>query len=92
MTARHLVTDGDLSLLCDIYTNDLVYACGKVIVSLLVGEHLNVNYDTRLTVRQTEGGISYLSCLLTEDSTEKSFLSGKLCFTLGCNLTDKDVT
>ena len=50
VTTCHLVTGLNLSLLCDINTNNLVYARIKLIV-VCSCEYLNINYDTIFTVR-----------------------------------------
>ena len=42
-------------------------------------------------MRNTKGSITNLSCLLTEDRTEKSFLGRKLRLALGSNFTYKDI-
>ena len=86
MTSRHLISDGYLSLLRDIYLNYLVYS-GRKLIAVIAAEDSNVNYDTRFTVRQSERGITNLSCLFSEDSAEQSFLGGKLGLSLGSNLT-----
>ena len=91
MTSRHLVSDRYLSLLRDINSYYLIYTCGKL-VAVLVREYAYVNNDTRLTVRKSERGVSYLSCLLTEDRAKKSFLRGKLCLSLRSDLTDKNIS
>ena len=36
--------------------------------------------------------LTNLSCLLTKDGTKKSLLCCKLCLTLWCNLSYKDIT
>ena len=43
-------------------------------------------------MRYLKGSITYLSCLLTEDSTQETLLSSKLSLSLRSNLTDKDIT
>ena len=91
VTTRHFITDGKLSLLCDVAANDLVYA-GSKLVAVLSGEHLNVNDYAVFAVGNAQGGITNLSCLFTEDCTKQSFLCGKLGFALRGNLTDKDVS
>ena len=39
-----------------------------------------------------QGCISDFTCFLTKDSTEQSFFCCQFCFTLWCNLTDKDIS
>ena len=91
MTAGHLISDLNLSLLSDIATYNLIYSRRKLI-RIISGKYLNIYDNTVLTVRNAERCIPYLTCLFTEDSTEKSFLCRKLCFTLRSNLTYKDVS
>ena len=86
VAARHLVTDGDLSLLSNVNVNYLVYA-GSKIVGIRAVVDLNVYYDTVFSVTHFEGGILNLACLFTEYCAKKSLLGSKLGLTLGSNLT-----
>ena len=90
MTSCHLVSDGDLSLLSYIASYYLVNS-GRKLVAVISCEYLNIYNGTCLAVRNLEGVVSYLSCLLTEDSSEKSFLCGQLGLALRCYLTNKDI-
>ena len=90
MTARHLISYGDLSLLSDVDVNYLAYA-GSEVVRVVSVINLDINYYTVSAVRHSEGGVLNLARLLAEDRTEKSFLRSKLGLTLGCYLTYKDI-
>ena len=90
VTSCHLISYGDLTLLCNINSYYLVNACGEIVI-VLTGEYLYVNNDTGLTVGQTKRSISYFSCLLTENSSEQSFLCGKLGLSLRSDLTYKNI-
>ena len=90
VTARHLVTNRDFTLLCNINTNQLVYA-GAYIIAVFSCEYLYVYNDTCFAVRYTQGGISNLSCLFAEDGTQQSFLCCQLCFALRCYLTNQNI-
>ena len=88
MTAGHLVTNGNLSLLCNINTYKLIYAWADI-VAVFSCVNLNVNNYACCAVRNTKRCISNFSCFFTENSTKKSFFCCKLCFTLWCNLAYK---
>ena len=90
VTTCHLIADLNLSLLRNVDTNGLLNSRRKLI-AVFSGKYLSVYDDTVLTVRNTEGGISYFSCLLTKDCTEKSFFCGKLGLTLRGNLTNQNI-
>ena len=91
MTSGHLVTYGDLSLLRDVDPYRLVHARRKFI-SVLSCEHFGVHYDTIFTVGYFQGGIPYLTCLLTEDGAQQALLCRKFCLSLRSHLSDKDIT
>ena len=88
MTAGHLVSNGDLSLLSDINTHELVYS-GSDVVAVFSCEYFYVNDYTRLAMGNSEGRIPYFPCLLAENRSEKSFLGCKLGLSLRSNLSDK---
>ena len=90
MTACHLVTDRDLSLLCDVDADDLVDS-GRQLVACFTREDLDIDNDTGDTVRQTQGGIADFSCLFAEDRTQEAFFCSQFGFTLRCDLTDQDI-
>ena len=91
MTTSHFITNRNLSLLCDIASDNLIYTWLKLIFTIFSCEYLNIDNDTVFTMRNSKGSISDLTSLLTEDCSEKSFFCCKLCFTLWCNLTDKNI-
>ena len=91
VTTSHLIADRDFSLLCDVDADCLVYSRRKF-VAVFTGKYFGVHDDTILTVRYLKGSITYLSCLLTEDSTKETLLSSKLSLSLRSNLTNKDIT
>ena len=91
MTAGHLIADTDLSLLCNIDTNGLGYARCQL-VTVFSCKYLCVYDDTICAVRNLEGGITNLTCLLTEDCPKQSLLRGQLGLTLRRYLTDEDIT
>ena len=68
MTTSHLIADGNLSFLCNVDTNGLIYTRSQL-VAVLSCKYLRINDDTVCTVRYFQGGITNLSCLLTEDRT-----------------------
>ncbi len=91
MTTSHLITNRDLSLLCDIDTNCLTYSWRKLI-TVLGCEYLSIYNDTVLTVRNLQGSITYFSSLLTKDCTEQSLFCCKLSLSLWSNLTYQNIT
>ena len=90
VTTRHLVTYGDLTLLSDVNSDNVVNSGGEL-VAIVLGEYLNVDNDTGFTVGNSEGCVTNFAALFAEDRTEKSFFCCKLCFTLRCNLTYENV-
>ena len=66
MTASHLIADGNLSLLCDVDADGLIYTRSQL-VAVLSCKYLGIDDDTVCTMRYFQGGITDLSCLLTED-------------------------
>mgnify|MGYP000703683748 CR=1 FL=1 len=90
VTSRHLISDGDLTFLCDIAANDHVDTRRKLI-RIFSGEHLDIHDDAVFAVRNAQGGIADLSCLFTEDGAQQSFLCIQLGFTFRGNLTDQNV-
>ena len=90
MTSCHLISDRDLTLLRKIDSYYFIYSCGKL-VALLVREDLNVYDDSCLTVRNSQGGISYLSCLFTEDRAKEALLAGKLGLSLRRDLSYENI-
>ena len=90
VAAGHLVAHGDLALLSDVDTDDLVYA-GAHLIAVFAGEHLYIDDDTALAVRHLERGISHLAGLLAEDGAEQSLLRGQIGLALGSDLADKDI-
>ena len=91
MTTSHLITNANLSLLCNIYTNRFVNSWWEFI-SVLSCKCLNSNDDTISTMRYLKWSISYFSCFLTKDSSKKSLFSSKLCLSLRSNLSNKNIS
>ena len=90
MTARHLIADGDLTLLCDIASYQLVNSWRKLI-AVLTGEYLDIDNNARFAVGDLQGVVSYFLGLFTENSSQKSFFSGKLGLSLRSYLSDEDI-
>ena len=89
MAARHFVAYADFALERKVNANNLVYARLQLVAAVGAGKYLYVNYGTLFAVGHAQRGISYLSCLFAEDSSEQSFLGSQLGFTLGGYLADK---
>ena len=90
MTSSHLITNGNLSLLCDIDTYRLINSW-RQLITIFSCEYLGVYNDTILTVWYLKGSITNLTCFLTEDCTKKSLLCCKLSLSLRSNLTNKNI-
>ena len=90
VTTCHLVTDGDLSLLCDVAADNHVDT-GRKLVAVGSCEDLYIDDYTALTVGNSERCVSDFPCLFTEDGSKKSLFGCQLCLTLGCDLTDENV-
>ena len=91
VTSRHLVADGDFSLLCDVYADEFIDA-GCEFVFILSRKDLDVYYDTAFSVGNAQGRVTHFSCLLTEDCAEQSFFGRELRLALRSNFTDEDIT
>src|SRR5699024_7954240 len=90
VTSGHLISDGDLSLLCNVNSYRLVHT-RRQLVAVLPCEYFGINYDTVLAVRHLQGRIPYLARLLAEDRTEQSLLSGELCLSLRSHFSDQNI-
>ena len=90
MTACHLITDRNLSLLRDIDTNRLVDS-RRQFIAVLLREHLRSHNDSILTVRDLQRCVSHLSCLLAEDCTQKALFRCQLRLALRRYLADQDI-
>jgi len=88
MPPRHLVTDGNLTLLRHIATHKHVHTGGKLI-AIFAGEDFNVNNNARLTMRNFKGVIANFSSLFTEYSSKQSLLGGEFRFPFRSYLADK---
>ena len=71
VTACHLISYGDLTLLSDVDTYGLIYT-RRQLVAVLSGKYLGVYDDTILAVGYLQGGITHLAGLLTEDGAQQS--------------------
>ena len=91
MAARHLVAYGNLPLLRNIDTDSLVHA-GRKFVAVLSGKHFRIHHNTILSMGHLQGGITDLSCLLSEDGTQQPLFRGQLGLPLGCHLTYQYIT
>ena len=91
MTAGHLITHGNLTLLGDVDTDHLIYARVQLIV-VLTAVNLYIHDAACLTVRHTEGGITHLTGLLAEDGTQEALLGRQLGLALRGNLAHQDIT
>ncbi len=90
MTACHLVSYGDLSLLGNVNADCLVHTRSQL-VAVFPGEYTGVHHDTVLAVGNLQGGVSHLTGLLTEDCPQKPFLRGQLRLSLRCYLSYQDI-
>ena len=68
MTACHLVTDGNLTFVSNIYANGLVHA-GRKLIAVFTVEGFYLDYDAFFSVRNTKRSVTDLSGLFTEDSS-----------------------
>ena len=91
MTACHLIADCNLSLLCNVDTNCLIYS-RRQLIAVLAGKYLCIYNDTIFTVRYLQGSITHLTCFLTKDCSQQTLLCRQLSLTLRCNLADQDIT
>ena len=88
MATRHLIADGELSLLGDIAADNFVYA-GRQLVAVLLGEYFDIDNDAVFAVGPFQGSISDFLGFLAEYRAEQSLLGGQLGLALGRYLADK---
>ena len=60
-------------------------------MAVLSGEHLHVYHDAVFAVRHSQGGISHLSGLFTEDGAQQPLLRGQLRLALRGDLAYQDI-
>ena len=90
VTARHLVTDGNLTLLGDVDANHLLYGRGQLIGMRTV-ENLHIDHNAPFAVRHAQGGIAHLARFFAEDGAHQALFARQLGFTLGRDLADQNV-
>ncbi|GFI65631.1 hypothetical protein IMSAG185_01234 [Lachnospiraceae bacterium] len=90
VTACHLVSHGDLPLLCNIDANCHIYPGGQLI-AVFPCKHLGIHHNTILAVRNLQRGISDLSGLLSEYGTQQPLLRSELRLSLGRHLTHQNI-
>ncbi len=86
MTACHFIADRDLTFLCNVYAHDFVYS-GRELVSVFTRESLDIDNDSRFSVRQSERVVAHFTGLVSEYCAEQSFFGGKFGLSLRRNLT-----
>ena len=91
MTAGHLITHRNLSLLCNIDADCLIDT-GRQLIAVLSCKYFCVYNDTVLTVRNLQGSITHFTGFFTENSAEQSLLCSQLCLSLGSYFTNQDIT
>ena len=91
MTTRHLISDLNLTFLCDINAYRLVYSRRKFI-TIFSCEYFCIYNDTKFTMWYFQRSITYFSCFLTKDCTKKSFFCRQFCLSLRRYFTNKDIT
>ena len=90
VAAGHLVALRDLSLLGDVDADQLVDARGQLVIAL-AAEHLDVDDDAALAVRNAQRRVADLARLLTEDGAQQALFRGQLRLALRGDLADQDV-
>ena len=90
VTACHLVADRDLTLLCDVAANQLVYA-RREFVAVFAGEDLDIHDNTSLTVGHLQGVVADFASLFAEDCTQQAFFCGQFRFALRGDLTNQNI-
>ena len=90
MTACHLVSNGNLSLLRDINADCLIHSRRKL-VAVFSCENLGIHDNTIFPVRHFQGSIPYLSCLLAEDGAQEPLLCGQFCLSLRSHLSYQNI-
>ena len=86
MSARHFVTDGYLTFLSNVNSDELVYA-GAHFVSIGSRKYFYVYYYTAFAVRNSERSISDFPRLFAEYGSKQSLLGSKFGLALRRNLT-----
>ena len=89
VASSHLVTNGDLATLCDEDAYRLLDTRAQVAIVLV--QFANINDDALFTVGNTQGGVTHLARLLTEDGAQQALFAGQFGFTLRGDLANQDV-
>ncbi len=90
VAACHLISYGNLSLLCDINANRLIHS-RRQLVAVLSGKYLGVYHNSIFSVRNLQRGISYFPSLLSKNSTQKTLLRRQLCLSLRSYLSNQNI-
>ncbi len=90
MTACHLITDGNLTLLSDVDAHETVDTWRQLIV-VLAAEDLDVDNLALLAVRYAQRRVANFACLLAEDSAQQAFLSRELRLAFRRDFADEDI-
>ena len=91
MTAGHLITNGNLSFLCDVNAYRLIYT-RRQLITVLTCKYLRIYYNTIFSMRNLQGSITNFTCFLTENSTKQSLLCCQLSLSLRSNLTNQNIS
>ena len=90
VTACHFISDGNLSLLCDINADCLIYT-RRQFIAVLPRKYFGIDNNSVFTVRNFQRSIAHLSCFFPEDRAEQSFFRRQLRFALRRYFTDKNI-
>src|SRR3989344_4671571 len=91
MTTGKLVTNLELTELCDAHLNLLNYPSWQL-VATIARENLNINNFSAFTVLQIQRRIFYIFCFFSEDCAQEAFFWRKVCLSLIRNFSNQDIT
>ena len=91
VTSGHLITNGNLSLLCNINANRLIYS-RRQFISILSCKYLRIHNNTIFAMWYFQRGITYFTGFFTKNCTKQSFFCCQLCFSLRSNFTYQNVS
>ena len=91
MTTGHLITDRNLTLLCNVNADGLVHTRRQLITGLAC-KYLGIHNNSVRSMRNLQRCITNLTRLLTENCAKQSLLSSKLCLSLRSNFTYQNIT
>ena len=91
MTARHFITNGNFTFLCNVAANYFIYTRTEFVLAVFSCKYFYIYNNTVLAVRNTQGRITYFTGFFTKDGTQQSFFRSQLCFSFWSYFTNQNI-